>query len=222
MKKIFYKTTFSLLLIVSLFFLISCELFNTPQTIKESDLEIILNTLSVFEENYYAKPSLETEYNSNPDYIVEKGNEGQISKIWYKGALNSKQIKGFSIPDDFVLKYSHPDTHDIIYLHNWDINDFSLSIAFPSSEPWADFFEDKNVEVEGTFHRDSGTGTTVSATEKDNLVIKVNATNYDIIFSYYYNNSSGIATTSLYINDIDYSNELKEFLETIFSPDNIG
>ncbi len=220
--KLFMLLLGSLLLVT----LISCDLTTTDsgggdssgggndnKTVNANDLEDILHTLSVFEQNYYAVYDFE----SDDGYIVDESNMGKPNHYY----TVRKKLSGNSI--QYKTIYNRTNQGAKIELNDWDINDFILSIAFPNPISYFSYFSGKDIELSGDFHRTYGNyGTTVHSTEDDNLEISINTTNYEIVFSYFVNGVTAKATASLLIDDMNYSTELKEFLEDINYPDEEG
>ena len=218
MQKRIQKLIILLFLPFLLFSFISCDLFtntsgdtNTEHTVDENDLEVILNTLSVFEQNYYAVFDFESDIDH---YIVEK-EDMYISSEHYK---IMEKLPGYTI--QYTTIYESTNQGAKIELKDWDVNDFILSPTFPHPISWLSYFLDKDVEIDGNLNRvDGDFGTTVSSDSDDDLEIKVNSTTYDIVFSYYYSSFTDIATASLSIDGMNYSTHLKEFLEANNAPD---
>jgi len=192
--------------------LVSCR--TEPRaTVDENDLDIILRTLSVFDQNYYAL----TKFESDGDYVVEKikNSDNPNEEYRIKLIVNTSAM--------YKTIYVRTKDSSKITLNDWDINDFSLSPAWPTSVSNKKYFEDKNVEIDGTFKRaDGDNGSTIFSTIIDDLKIKFQYKSYEVVFSYFVDMSTypnPIATASLFVDDMDYSSELKNFLESVYGSD---
>lgn len=202
---------------------ISCDLLiqggssSSSQNIDSDDLEVILYTLAVLEQNHYADF---TEFENNSDYIVK--NTNVLYDDYYEIREHIAEL------EDKVIYERTTVFNDAIYLkfNDWYCDDFIRSISFPSDpkRSYSEFFDDNEVIISNQVKIESPASGGSSVKNKDvddPLKLKVNGKYYEILFSYHYSFVTDTATASLQIDDEFYSEQLKEFIESIYSPDEI-
>lgn len=200
---------------------ISCDLFiqggsnSFSQTVDSDDLEAILYTLAVLDQNHYADF---TKFENDSNYSVK--NTNPLYADYYD---IREQIGEF---EDKVIYERATIYNDAINLkfNDWSCVDFLRNSSFPL-EPMisiSSFFDDNEVIISNQVKIEiplSGVSTVRNKDVNNPLKVKVNGKTYKIIFSYNYSFVSDTATAILQIDDELYSEELKEFIESIYSPD---
>lgn len=218
-KRVVIKTILTCFIIGSL--LISCKSsIETP--VNENDLAVVLHTLTVLDQNYYASDRFVTD----DHFIIEPDPDtNPIAQF-----LGDYKIKEIINPTAFITQWK-TIYHKIfdgdnfkIELKDWEVKDFVLSTTFPTfANSLFFYFSTRDVEINGDLNWTAGNfGPTISSTSNDGLKITTDNTTYDIVFSYYVDMSGPVtlATASLTIDDMDYSSELKAFLENVYKADN--
>ena len=108
-----------------------------------------------------------------------------------------------------------------ITVNGWDINDYQHLTNIPATTSFSDYFEHKNIELNGTYHADHGTMERhyryASAADSFEIILYGRSSlirSFDIIFNFSIDFNSPIA--SLSIDGVDYSQQFTEFLQSIY------
>lgn len=210
---------FSILILVCITFT-SCK--ENPNSDINPDAETIIRTIAILSDDYTPDSSIFTTDNgykiigdsvySNTYKISEPAyNDNEYNTIYH--LTNNSGYTGFNLN-----------------LDSWNVKEFLLSKDFPNKEdPNYSYFNvtigEDDVYANGLYYQDNlnPSGTRTYSTDEDDFKVKVNNTEYDVIFNYtIILEGTKIITASLTIDGDDYSVQLRNRLNSMYDADGPG
>lgn len=207
---------FSILILVCITFT-SCK--ENPNSDINPDAETIIRTIAILSNDYTPDNSIFTTEN---DYkIIGSSVYSETYKI-RKPAYNVNEYNTIY----HLTNYSEFTGFDL-NLDSWNVKEFSLSTDFPNEADssytyFNDTIEEDDVYVNGLYYQENlePSGTRTYSTDKDDFKVKVNNTEYDVIFDYTIMlEGTKIITASLTIDGDDYSVQLRNRLNSMYEAD---